>query len=179
MDLVNPFDPASIDTEYKAGDDMLYLQYLRDSGDDIQGAYVARRDPLTGNAESSESTSAVKYHGFLGDTEFDLLVAEHFGDTVAGIGVGKSLGGAVLRGDLVMTDTDDDTVVQLVTNLTYSWNWFDKNMSGAIEYFFNGFGQHSDAYNPDSLADNPDLINRAFKKTVTAVIIIIRRVNRL
>ena len=38
MDLVNPFDPAAIDTEYKAGDDMLYLQYLRDSGDDVQAA---------------------------------------------------------------------------------------------------------------------------------------------
>ncbi len=160
MDLVNPFDPAAVDTEYKSGDDMLYLQYLRESGDDIQGAYVARRNPATGDAGSGESTAAVKYHGFLGDTEFDLLVAEHFGDTVAGIGVGKSLGGAVLRGDVVITETDDDTVVQLVTNLTYSWNWFDRNMSGAIEYFFNGFGQHADAYDPGSIADNPDLISR-------------------
>ena len=35
MDLVNPFDPAAIDTEYKAGDDMLYAQYLQDSGNDV------------------------------------------------------------------------------------------------------------------------------------------------
>ena len=35
MDLVNPFDPAAIDTEFKAGDDMAYAQYLRDNGDDI------------------------------------------------------------------------------------------------------------------------------------------------
>lgn len=160
MDLVNPFDPAAVDTEYKSGDDMLYVQYLKDSGDDIQFAYVARRNPATGNTESGQSTAAIKYHGFLGDTEFDLLVAENFRDTVAGIGVGKSLGGAVLRGDLVVTETDDDTVVQFVSNLTYSWNWFGKNMSGAIEYFFNGFGQRSDAYDPDSLATNPDLINR-------------------
>ena len=160
MDLVNPFDPAAVDTEYKSGDDMLYLQYLKHSGDDIQGAYVARRNPLTGSTGSGESTAAIKYHGFLGETEFDLLVAEHYGDTVAGIGVGASLGGAVLRGDLVITDTDVDTVVQLVTNLTYSWNWFDRNMSGAVEYFFNGFGQHSDAYDPGSLADNPDLVGR-------------------
>jgi hypothetical protein len=38
MDLVNPFDPASIDTEYKAGDDMLYVQYLQDNGNDMQAA---------------------------------------------------------------------------------------------------------------------------------------------
>ena len=42
MDLVNPFDPAAIDTEYKAGDDMLYLQYLQDSGNDLQAAVVVR-----------------------------------------------------------------------------------------------------------------------------------------
>ena len=34
MDLMNPFDPATIDTEYKAGDDMLYFQYLQDGGND-------------------------------------------------------------------------------------------------------------------------------------------------
>lgn len=45
MDLVNPFDPAAIDTEFKTGDDMLYLQYLLDSGDDVQAAAVFRRDP--------------------------------------------------------------------------------------------------------------------------------------
>jgi hypothetical protein len=44
MDLVNPFDPAAIDTEYKAGDDMLYLQYLQDNGNDFQGAWVLRRN---------------------------------------------------------------------------------------------------------------------------------------
>jgi len=26
MDIVNPFDPTAVDTEYKAGDDMLYGQ---------------------------------------------------------------------------------------------------------------------------------------------------------
>jgi len=45
MDIVNPFDPTQVDTEYKAGDDMLYAQYLRDNGDDIQFSYVARRNP--------------------------------------------------------------------------------------------------------------------------------------
>ena len=47
LDLVNPFDPTTIDTEYKTGDDMLYLQYLQDNGNDVQAAYVARRNPAT------------------------------------------------------------------------------------------------------------------------------------
>ncbi|MGI9232436.1 MAG: hypothetical protein ACR2RD_02295, partial [Woeseiaceae bacterium] len=160
MDLVNPFDPATIDTEYKAGDDMLYLQYLRDNGHDIQGVHVVRRDPATGDIESSQATTAAKYHGFVGEAEFDLLLADHFGDTVVGIGAGKSVGGAVWRGDVVATRTDDDTTIQVVSNLTYSWNWSGRNMSGAIEYFYNGFGQRSDAYDPISLSGNPDLVDR-------------------
>jgi len=160
MDLVNPFDPAAVDTEYKGGDDMLYVQYLRDSGDDVQGAYVARRDLASGDVEADESTAAVKYHGFSGETEFDLLLAQNYGDAVVGLGISRSVGGTILRGDVVVTHSDLDTYVQLVSNLTYSWNWFDRNMSGAVEYFFNGFGQRSGRYDSGSLANNPDLVNR-------------------
>ncbi len=160
MDLVNPFDPATVDTEYKSGDDMLYWQYLRDNGDDVQGAYVGRRDPLSGNVEADAATIAIKYHGFSGEFEYDVLLAESYSDTVVGFGGGKSIGGAIWRGDFVVTRTDSDTYTQLVTNLTYSWNWFDRNMSGAVEYFYNGFGQSSGRYDPVSLGSNPDLVNR-------------------
>lgn len=163
MDLVNPFDPATVDTEYKAGDDMLYTQYLRDSGDDVQGAYVLRRYPGSGDVESEEVTAAVKYHGFLRENEYDVLLAKHYGDAVFGLGGAKSIGGAIWRADIVVSHTDIDTYLQVVTNLTYSWNWFERNMSGAIEYFYNGFGQRSGRYDPASLANNPDLVDRVVR----------------
>ena len=142
---------------------MLYLQYLRDNGHDVQGAYVVRRNPVSGDVESDQSTAAIKYHGFLGEAEYDLLLAENYADMVVGIGVGKSVGGAIWRGDLVVTRSDADTTAQLVTNLTYSWNWFDRNMSGALEYFYNGFGQRSGAYDPISLGNNADLVDRVIR----------------
>lgn len=160
MDLVNPFDPASIDTEYKAGDDMLYAQYLRDNGDDLQAAYVARRNPQSGDAGSDEATAAIKYHGVAGPGEYDLLLARSYGAAVLGAGVGRSVGGAVWSADLVVSDTDLDTYAQFVTNLTYSWTAFGRNMSGAIEYYYNGFGQRRGAYAPSSLLANPDLFVR-------------------
>ena len=160
MDLVNPFDPAAVDTEYKAGDDMLYVQYLQDSGNDVQAAVVVRRDPLDGEVERRQGTAAAKYHGFAGGREYDLLLAEHYGDLVAGLGGSVSPGGAVLRGDLVVTDTDTDTHLQLVANGSYSWTWRGRNMSGALEYHFNGFGQRDGRYDPASLAGNPDLLAR-------------------
>jgi hypothetical protein len=139
---------------------MLYAQYLRDSGSDIQGAYVIRRDYLSGEAGSRSATTAVKYHGFAGEGEFDVLLARHYRDDVLGFGASHALGGAQWSADLVITDTDTDTTVQLSTNLSYSWNWRTKNMSGVLEYHFNGFGQRSGHYDPASLATNPDLLLR-------------------
>ena len=156
MDLVNPFDPATIDTEYKPGDDMAYFQYLRDNGDDLQAAWVVRRDVTSGEVKSDQATIALKYHGFAGAGEYDLLVAEHYGNTVLGFGGALSIGGAIWRGDLVVTDTADNTVTQLVTSLSYSWIGFGKNMTGGLEYFYNGFGETGDY----DLANNPELLAR-------------------
>ena len=160
MDIVNPFDPATIDAEYKAGDDMIYAQYLRDNGHDVQGAAVFRRNATTGEVESDEATYSVKYHGIVGANEFDVLIAQSFGDTTIGLGGNKSIGGSVLRGDIVFTDAEAETTFQLVTNLSYSWVWGGKNVSGVVEYYYNGFGQSDGDYSPQSLADNPELTKR-------------------
>lgn len=160
MDLVNPFDPGTIDTEYKFGDDMLYGQYLRGNGDDLQAAVVVRRNTLTGDVESDQRTAALKYHGFAGTLEYDLLVAKHYEDRVVGLGGGRDVGGAVVRADLVVSDTPTDTFVQFVANVSYSWVFRQRNMSGSLEYFFNGFGQAGSDYSPESLAGNPELVER-------------------
>jgi hypothetical protein len=102
----------------------------------------------------------LKYHGFAGESEYDLLVAEHYNDIVIGVGGTRSLGGAVLSGDVVVTDTDNDTYLQVVANWNYSWTWGGRNVSGALEYHFNGFGQKDERYDPLSLAANPDLLLR-------------------
>lgn len=164
MDIVNPFDPAAIDTEYKPGDDMLYAQALFDDGDDLQFALVARRDPQTGDAEYGESTAALKYHGFAGAYDFDLLAADVHGDATLGGGFGRALGGAQWNVDVVVTDSDGETVVQAVSNLAYSWVFADRNMTGVIEYYFNGFGQRAGRYSPAELESNPALVDRIARR---------------
>ena len=167
MDIVNPFDPSQIDTEYKTGDDMLYGQYLRSNGEDIQATYVVRRNPETGNIESDQATLAGKYHGFAGSFEFDLMAARHYGEAVFAIGGARDLGGAVWRSDLVLSAADDeDLVAQFVINTSYSWTWSDRNISGNAEYFFNGFGQSDGCYSPDCLADNPGLLERIARRQI-------------
>jgi hypothetical protein len=160
MDVFNPFDPAAVDTEYKAGDDMLYGQYLFDDGSDLQGVAVVRRDPATGDVAGDQSSVAVKYHGFVGLNEYDLLAAEHFGDHLFGLGGNVAVGGTVLRGDLTWTGSDTGGVLSGVISVSYSWIWGGKNVSGLLEFYHNGFGQRHGAYAPAELARNPALLAR-------------------
>lgn len=167
MDIVNPFDPAAVDTEYKTGDDMLYGQYLQNNGNDVQATYVVRRNPVTGDVASDQATLAAKYHGFVGAGEFDLLAADHYGEALVAAGGGLDVGGAVWRSDLVLSDTaTEDVVAQFVLNTSYSWVWGGKNVTGSAEYYFNGFGQSDGCYSPQCLADNPELVERVARRQI-------------
>jgi len=149
-----------VDTEYKSGDDMLYGQYLRDNGDDIQAAFVFRRDVISGDPDPDQGTAALKYHGISGEAEYDLLIARNYGRTTLGVGGNRSIGGAVLRGDLVIADSSSGSKVQLVTNLSYSWMWGSKNVSGVVEYYFTEFGLKNGDYDLASLLQNTELLQR-------------------
>jgi len=160
MDIFNPFDPAAVDKEFKTGDDMLYGQYLLSNGNDVQGVMVFRRDPFTGDVESDQGSLALKYHDIAAISEYDGLVAQHYGDTLFGAGANYSIGGSVWRGDLMVAFTDDDTVPSLVTSISHSWTWGGKNVSGVAEYFYNGFGQSNGCYSLDCLVENTELLKR-------------------
>jgi len=159
MDFFNPFDPASIDKEYKTGDDMIYGQYLLESGNDWQGVWVGRRD-LQGNVTSEVTSTAAKYHAFVGEFEIDALLAEHYDAPTAAIGGVANAGGGIVRGDIVGADTNNGNFVNAVVNLSYSWVGFEKNMSGVVEYFHNGFGISNGDYSPSNLARHPELVKR-------------------
>jgi hypothetical protein len=160
MDILNPFDPTAVDKEYKSGDDMLYAQYLRDNGDDVQAVGVVRRDPLSGDVEKDQSSLGLKYHGSWVGGEYDLLAAEHYGETVLALGLSGDLGGAIWRGDLVWNDTETDSVYSAVAGLSYSWAGGGRNWTGLIEYYYNGFGQPGGDYSTAALAANPELLER-------------------
>ncbi len=157
VDFFNPFDPAAVDREYKSGDDLLYGQYLQDNGNDWQLVHVWRRND-DGDVDRGVNTSALKYHAFVGAQELDILLARHYEDDIATLGGITSLGGAILRGDLVITDTENDTYISAVANYSYSWTAWNRNMSGIVEYFYNDMGLREEDY--DELPRQADLLDR-------------------
>jgi hypothetical protein len=159
MDIFNPFDPAAIDKEYKTGDDMVYGQYLQQSGNDWQGVWVGRRD-LAGDVTSEVTSTAAKYHAFVGEFEVDALLAKHYDDPTVAIGGIANVGEGILRGDIVGADTSNGNFGSAVLNYSYSWVGFNKNMSGIVEYFYNGFGISNGDYSPSNLANHPELVTR-------------------
>ncbi len=159
MDFFNPFDPAAIDTEYKTGDDMLYAQYLLDSGDDLQAVWVGRRD-ADDEISPEVSSLAFKYHRFSNRGEFDLLVAEHYDAGIAALGGAADFAEAVWRGDLMLTDDGGERFASAVLNWSYSWIAWQKNLSATLEYFHNGFGIDDGDYGPRALTANPELAQR-------------------
>jgi hypothetical protein len=160
MDILNPFDPAAVDKEYKSGDDMLYGQYLLDNGSDLQAVTVVRRNPVSGEVEQDQSSHALKYNGFWGSREFDLLAAEHYGEFLLGIGVSTDAGGAVWRADLVWNNTDPGSTLTAVGGVSYSGVAGGHNWTGFMEYYYNGFGQAVGDYSTAALASTPQLLIR-------------------
>jgi hypothetical protein len=159
MDFFNPFDPAAIDKEYKTGDDMIYGQYLFNNSNDLQAVWVGRRDD-NGDVSSEVASSAAKYHVFLNDYEFDFLLAEHFDDRSFGLGGVANAGGAIWRSDLVVTEVDNDSVISGMINFSYSWVAWNKNFSGIVEFYRNGFGIDNGDYGPANLNLNTELLQR-------------------
>ncbi|GIU25871.1 hypothetical protein [Shewanella sp. MBTL60-007] len=157
MDFVNPFDPTSLDKEYKTGDDMVYGQHLLQDGNDLQAAYVIRRDGDS-DVTFDVATAALKYHGFIDNIhEYHLLLAEHYDSRIAGVSSIISVGGAIWATDLVTTWGEED-YLSLVSNWSYSWVGFERNMTGTIEYFYNGLGISDGDYSPKSLLQHPELV---------------------
>ena len=164
MDIFNPFDPTAVDKEYKTGDDMVYAQWLLESGNDWQLVMVPRRDRLTGKLSESASSLAFKYHALTDNYEYDVLLARHYEDTVLGFGLVSHFGDAITRGDVTLAQTDTDWVASAVASLSYSWVLADRNWSGSAELYYNGFGQDQRDLSVTSLVDNTDLVDRITRK---------------
>ncbi|MFQ5623589.1 MAG: hypothetical protein ACE5FS_09345 [Paracoccaceae bacterium] len=103
-DIVAPFAPNQLDTSYKPGVDMIYAQYLFESGADIQAIAVPRPARDGGPVISDASTFALRGSHTLGELNIGFTAARDRGDTLAGFTLGGALGGAAWNAEIVHHD---------------------------------------------------------------------------
>lgn len=143
MDFFNPTPPGSLDSDYKVGDDIFYMQWLTELGHDWQLVYVWRRDAISGNVEADDLTIAWKFHWLTEAGDFDLLLAQHYGQTMFGLAMAKNVGKLVLRADYLNHDVSNPDDYLYLLNTDYSWECFQRNCHFFIEYFHNNPGQQT------------------------------------
>ena len=140
-DIVAPFSPSAIDTSFKPGVDMIYGQYLFDSGADIQAIYVPRPETTGGDVSRDASTLALRGSASLGMIDAALTLAEDRGDQVAALGLSVSLGGLGWKAEVVdwalASGTADPSWLVSVMNFGSLGDW---NTTYFAEYYHNGFG---------------------------------------
>lgn len=157
FDLFNPFAPTTVDQDYKAGDDLLLVERALAAGGGVQLLVVGRRD-MDGERTADAASAAVKWHGFVGSGELELMAARHYQDRVFGAAGRLPLGGALLRSDLVATRLDNgDWKISGIVNVDYSTLLGGRNLYLFAEYFHNGFGARrlpaTPTGYPEALAD--------------------------
>ena len=159
MDIFNPFSPTTIDTDYKTGDDMVLLDKLFRDGSDLQVLAVVRREPgragERGGVARTASSLAAKYATVLGDSELEVVAAEHYGEAVLGFGVRFPVVGAMLRSDLVWTRTDGRTYLSGLVNADYTLGIVGSPVHVFAEYFHNGFGVDDLPADPEGFSQLP------------------------
>jgi hypothetical protein len=169
LDLFNPFPPEAIDTEYKSGDDMLYMQGLLSSGNDLQLLLIPRRKISTGELSSTESALAGKYHRLGTDYEIDLLAAINYGDQIVGAAYTGEINENVLNASLTLTRTDINEYWSAAANYNFSTVLSNRNLTGFVELFYNGFGLSGDRYSVQDVIEREDLFVRLLRGEIFTI----------
>ncbi|HBP16126.1 MAG TPA: hypothetical protein DD457_13015, partial [Gammaproteobacteria bacterium] len=139
LDLFNPFGPTAVDRDYKPGDDLILVERLFPNGSDLQVLTVGRR--RDGSVRGNESSYALKWHGYMGDSEVEMLGARHVGDDILGLMLRIPVGSALIRSDIAAAHVgESDWYVSAILNADYSFSVGDRSAYVFGEYFHNAFG---------------------------------------
>ncbi len=163
LDLFNPFPPDAIDTEYKSGEDMLYLQRLFNTGSDLQALYIPRRDPATGDVTSRQSALAGKYHWLGTSYELDVLAASNYGDTVAGAAYTGEWNENVVNASATLTRAEGESYWSVSANYNFSTILKGKNLTGFVELYYSGFGLSGKRHAVEDVVDQQALFTRLLR----------------
>lgn len=142
LDVFNAYPPTAIDREFKPGNDSLVLERLFGNGAELQFLSTLRDHDST--SSDNASTHVLKGYFSSGENEFDIILGQHWGETIAGMSIASPLGPFLVRTDIVLTCEDlGSCTYSAVANIDYSFGLMGGLVYTFAEYFYNGFGVSS------------------------------------
>ena len=140
MDLFSPFSPTVVDRDYKPGDDLILIDRLLKNGHDLQALHIVRND-RDGELSSKAASTAVKWHGFAANLEFEVVAGRHYDEPVYAVSARLPVGQALMRTDLVASRSSrGEWIYSGILNADVSFVVDDRNGYVFAEYFHNGWG---------------------------------------
>ena len=141
VDVLNPFSPVAVDTEYKPGDDMLLVERRFKSGQEVQAIIVARRGKDR-DVSASSGSYGFRWHRPIGESDLEVFAMRHYDENMLGVGIAQPVAELLIRGDFVVTRTRAGAHrVSGVINSDATFSWGDTIVNLLVEYFHNGFGE--------------------------------------
>ena len=141
VDVLNPFSPVAVDTEFKPGDDMILVEHRFASGQELQAIGVARRG-AGGSVQASSGSYGLRWHTPIGESDLEIFAMRHYEDSTMGLGFAQPVGELLFRGDLVVTRTEAGAHrFSAVVNSDATFVWGGTLVNLWVEYFHNGFGE--------------------------------------
>lgn len=150
FDIVNPFNAATIDTEYKPGVDALRVDGYIGTANRITGVAAWAGDPIHTDdtrVNLENTILALNSSATVGVTDLSALVASVRGEPVFGVGMVSSAGPVGLHGDVTLTLPNDvaretEPFVRAVVGADYRPT---TTTTLSAEVYYQGFG----AIDPD------------------------------
>lgn len=146
LDIINPFPPAIVDSEYKPGTDMVFFSNNFPSIGELEIAYVPRRNVDTHDIEFTESSLAVRLQKRVESLGIDTqwMVAKHYDNSMVGVGANVAYEGAIFRTDILYESVKEQANnFSFLINVDRSWELVNLNWYGSLEYFHSGIGEKS------------------------------------
>lgn len=138
LDVFNSYPPTIVDRTFKQGNHCALFESRLNNGVELQILGISRDLDIDG--QSSSSTHAAKIYLPLGESEIDLIRAEHYDDTIHALSFAVPFFGTLIRTDYSKTCSNSKCFDLGVVNIDYSWSIFNTILYTYIEYFHNGVG---------------------------------------
>lgn len=134
-DLLNPFDPISVEPEERQGVDALLIQRNVGALSRLSLVYAPQRD--------APDSRAIHYRTNAAGTDVAALLGEFRGDRVVGLDLVGRVGAGGIRAEVARTGPKNRAdYTRLVTGFDYA---FANTLILSVEYYYNGQGSTDEA----------------------------------